>query len=211
MLFSKTGNFIFIANPKTGTTSFQKSIKKIDHSAIINSYYLDDRAIKIPEHATADKIKQKLGDQCYNKHKKICFVRHPYEKVVSAYFFLNNGDPLTKGTIWSYNSNLRIFLKALKTQVAIYFAKLTPFQLWSLVYNYKKNIDYIADDNGTIIVNHICRLENLSEDLNQVFNDISYSLKSEFNLNRINTSKHKSVDLYFQNSGISYCLIKSTE
>ena len=196
MLYSKKGNFIFVANPKTGTTAFQKSVKTIDDSARINTFPNKYRDIKIPGHATAQRIKELIGND-YESSKKICFVRNPYEKVVSAYFFLINGKPLVHGSVFNYNKNINVFLKALKTQLTILLAKTLPFEIWSMLYTYKKNLDYVLDERGKFLINYICRTEVIDEDLKFVFDSIDYEKKDLFNLNKINKSKHDAAEKYF--------------
>ena len=196
MLYSKKGNFIFISYPKTATTAFQKVIKAIDESATTNSFPKEHCNIKIPEHSTALKIKNLIGDD-YESTKKICFVRNPYEKVVSAYFFLKNGKPLVKGSIFNYNDNLKNFFYALITQLKIYLAKILPFEIWSILYPFKKNLNYILDDKDEFLVNYICKTETIIDDLMFVFDTINYEKKNSFTLKKINISKHNKAENYF--------------
>lgn len=117
--------------------------------------------------------------------------------MVSAYFFLNNGKPLVHGSVFNYTKNPVVFLKALKTKMTIVLAKLLPFEIWSLLYTYKKNLSYITNNDDRIIINYICKTENMVEDLAYVFDAIKYNKKHEFQLKRSNSSEHKKADSYF--------------
>ncbi len=197
MLVSHKHKFIFIANPKTATTAISKFLRTHDESIVANRFENETKKIKFNEHAFPTVIKQKLDDE-YNNYTKFVFIRHPYEKVVSAYFFLKNGKPLTKGSVFKYTDSLRNFLTALLIYFNVLSTKIIPFKLWSLIRPIKKNKSYLLDSSETFIVNYIGLTERLDEDLKKIMQALHVELNNFEGVQKINTSSHKSHEDYFQ-------------
>jgi hypothetical protein len=84
IIFNK--KYIYMAVPKTGTTSVQKYLLENDKTATKNSVEINGKYYKFGEHMTALKIKSLLGVN-YQNFTIIGFVRHPYGRIVSSYFF----------------------------------------------------------------------------------------------------------------------------
>lgn len=196
MLVSEDGGFIFISNPKTGTSSFQRSILKIDKSAKLNKFFINGNNFHIAEHSNLNKIIRVTGYK-HEKYIKIVFIRDIYEKAVSSYFFYVNGKPLTRGKLLNYANSFSVFIRAIKTQLSVLIARILPFSIWSLVWPIKRNSKYILDSNNNIRVNYIANTESLSEDIYTILKAIDYPYIENLQLNKTNTSNHKKTDEYF--------------
>ena len=86
MIISEKHNYIYLACPKTGTTSIEKFLLEQDPSALQNKIIIDGKLLRFKGHATAKTIQSKLqGD--FKKYQIIGFIRHPYSRMVSSYFF----------------------------------------------------------------------------------------------------------------------------
>src|SRR5688572_26418146 len=162
MLISEKNKYIFIAVPKTGTRSVEKYLLENDKTAKRNCVEIEGQTIHVQEHITANKLKEIMGER-YNDFVKIGFVRDPYSKIVSSYFFYKNGEAITAGN----NS------KRFETQLRIYSARILPFEIWSIIYPYKSNINHLADGKNDLIVDFIGRFENLKDDLVSIFNKLN--------------------------------------
>src|SRR5690554_1899600 len=128
MIISKKNKFIYLAVPKTGTTSVQKFLLENDNTATNYNVELDGNQYRFGEHMTALEIKNVLGD-LYNDYTVIGFVRHPYGRIVSSYFsYKKGGKDSWKG---------REHQRSLGDKLRIKFAKIMPFKLWALIYPYK--------------------------------------------------------------------------
>jgi sulfotransferase famil protein len=90
MLISEKLKIIFISNPKSGTTFIQNQLMKIDRLAQLNKLpdllFFSKQISGVDEHITAAKLKSIIGG-AWESYKKIVFIRNPFDKAVSGYFF----------------------------------------------------------------------------------------------------------------------------
>tara|TARA_B110001450_G_scaffold114012_1_gene107775 strand:- start:591 stop:1271 length:681 start_codon:yes stop_codon:yes gene_type:complete len=201
MFFSKKYNLLYIASPKTGTVSIHEALENFDPSGErrkikighleITSTDLDQGIIG---HARARELKKALGDDNYNKLHTIAFIRNPYSRLVSGYFFnKTNSFSLAfqqKGKKNKIKRSINYFL-------TILFAKVLPFKIWALLYPYRSNISYLTDYDGSIIVKHIGRTEHLNEDFQSIMKSLNIDVK-DVTIGKKNTSDHKSYEHYFK-------------
>lgn len=197
MIISEQNKYIYLACPKTGTTSIENFLLKQDSTAFRNKIIIAEKLLTFKGHETAKKIKDKLKND-FNKYKVIGFVRHPYSRIVSSYFFYKNGKPLTKGKISNYKGNQFHSRSALMNSIKSVLSKTIPFHLWALIYPYKTNKEFFMDANNKNIVTHIGLFENLNEDLEQILKKLNLNFDVS-ELKKINTSNHDTVDTYFKN------------
>jgi thiol-disulfide isomerase/thioredoxin len=138
MIISKEKKFIYLAVPKTGTTSVQKYLLENDKTATKNSVEINGKYHKFGEHMTALKIKSLLGVN-YQNFIIIGFVRHPYGRIVSSYFFYKKGGK----EAWRGKQEQR----SLGDKLRIKSTEILPFKIWALVYPYKSNKEYFIDES----------------------------------------------------------------
>jgi len=72
--------FIFIAIPKTGSSSIRYALN--DYSDIRSK---NDPNSPYAHHVPASKLKEHIG--CWEEYFKFAFVRNPWDLVVSSYFY----------------------------------------------------------------------------------------------------------------------------
>jgi len=201
MFFSNTFNLLFIASPKTGTVSIHEALENLDQKGERRKIKIGNKEITSKDldqgiigHARARELKKALGDDNYNKLHTIAFVRNPYSKLVSSYFFLKSGSLITalykKGSKHKIKRALNSFLSAL-------FAKILPFKIWALLYPYRSNISYLTDYDGNLIVKHIGRTEYLAEDFHSIMKSLNIDTKG-IHVGKKNTSNHKTYENYFK-------------
>lgn len=103
VLVSHTKKFIYIKNYKVAGTSVELFFEKwcSNKNDIIgfrgNRIERSKKKDIIGSHANIKRILKILGKDVYDKYLKFCVVRNPYDKMVSAYFFLK-GQNMFKGT-----------------------------------------------------------------------------------------------------------------
>ena len=189
MIISPQNKYIYLACPKTGTMSVERFLIEQDPTAFRNEITINNELIKFAGHATVKSIKEKLQTD-FKKYQVIGFVRHPYSRIVSSYFFYKKG-----GKTFSINPRKRGLIHNLR----YLSAKMLPFKIWALVYPYKSNKEFFIDDKSAIIVQYIGLFENLSDDLEKIAKNLN--LTFDFSkLKKINKSNHRPVDDYFKNS-----------
>lgn len=113
MLLSNSCKFIFIKTRKTASTSIEGLLEKYctppghipshKQGEIISEYgYVAGRAGGetnndfLPAHASANMIRNKIGDDIFNNYTKIYSVRNPYDKVVSWFWHIMPNDIKSK-------------------------------------------------------------------------------------------------------------------
>ncbi len=137
------GKFLFVWINKTGGASIAKALGiKRDK---IGSWY---------NHYTAMELRNIVGINNFNKIFKFCFVRNPWDKVVSEFCFrvLTCQNDLTESSIFS-------------DWVERTYSQQDPrYYDWPKMF--MPQIDWITDENGKTIVDFVGRFENLQNDFN---------------------------------------------
>ena len=180
MIVSQKHKYIFISVPKTGSQTIRDFLLKYDTTAQWNKFYDQDKEIFIREHATALEIKNKIGS-FYQDYQIIAFIREPLSKTVSAYFFYKGqqvSDVLKRktNTRWMTLSNVLL-------------AKILPYKLYALVKPVLRNYEYLCDNSGKVIVQHVGRTEFLKDDLGKIFSKLNLPFEIE-KLESRNLSKY---------------------
>jgi chondroitin 4-sulfotransferase 11 len=141
-------NFVFIHINKTGGSSVEK-------------------ALKIPfEHKTALEKIDELGYDNWLKKFTFTVVRNPWDKVVSHYQYrVQTNQTDLGGNSLGFKDWLRL---AYGEKNPLYYDKPKMFMPQS---------DWISDQEGRILVDHVCRFENLSDDFDYVCKKLKKSVK----------------------------------
>jgi hypothetical protein len=158
---SKKVNALFIHIPKTGGNAIKKT-----------SFFRDNCSYFF--HEQMKNINWRLYDTSF------AFVRNPYDRVVSAFFYLKNGgeknnedDAIMSKKLTKYNT-FKDFVKDLYLfQEDIHF-----------IPQYK----FITDDIGNILVDHILRYEHMDTQYAQFVQEYTGHMPEV--LKKVNTSKH---------------------
>jgi len=211
MFFSKRYKLLFIAIPKTGSTSIEAFLKTIDpngsnHSITINGSILKGKDFEkgIIGHARAREIQSVVGIKNYEGLNSFTFVRNPYELLVSAYFFSKKNKI---GHFKNFKGSKRIFRRKMGYFFSVLSAKMIPFQIWALLYPYKSSYNYIFDNNGKKLIKYIGRTDNLYGDLIEILNLMGIDISNQ-ELQYLNKSSHKDISHYYNNRLFKYIIYK---
>lgn len=203
MFYSTKYNLLFIASPKTGTVSVHEALEKLDPEGERRKIALGDREVTALDmhygvigHARAWELKQAIGAPAYDKMETIAFIRDPYAKLVSSYFF-NRSGVLSKA--FEIKGGKRRTIRMVNRFLTMFIPKILPFQLWALLYPMKTNLDYVADRKGNRIVKHLGRTEFLDQDFQVILETLGIDQKG-IEIQRRNTSSHGQFENYFNNT-----------
>lgn len=209
MYYSNKLSLLFIASPKSGSMSVQDFLMKVDPEGETHKLTIPDKNITSKDmhygvvgHARAWEIKKAVGSDFYNKLQVMGIVRHPFDKLISTYFFNKKGNLLNA---FDVKGEKRVFIRKIRGFLTYLAPKILPIGLWALIFPMKSSHEYFFDRNGQRIVKYLGRTDHLNEDLKLILKDLQISTK--FEIPHINKSKHNSRHDYFKNKWIKNKLI----
>lgn len=167
MVISDKYKYIFLAVPKTGTSSVSMCLLENDSSAERNRVVLQGGEVSVPEHITAEELRSLMGAK-FQDYRKVAFVRDPYSKILSAYYFYKKGRAADKVA-----SKER---RGLKIRMIVFLAKLLPFPLWAVFYPIRSSSEFLVNKKGDVLVDYIGSFENLNEDFYSIFEKLGVSI-----------------------------------
>lgn len=178
MPYSKSLGLIFVAIPKTGTTSVTRALSRIEPSEgglqLLNEwidkeyrrkYNLDEIGDNKPgrgKHLSAIQIKYILGEEEFNRCLKFSVVRNPWARMVSRYFFTHvesepsDEEKLRRGTTRKFHDQ-KFETWISKRWLRHKAGKRQNSQCRKLV-----------DLDGQLLVDHVGQLENVQDTLDWV-------------------------------------------
>jgi hypothetical protein len=157
-------DYIFIHINKTGGTSIEK-------------------ALGVPlDHKTAIEVRDIIGPRRWNERFSFAFVRNPWDKVVSHYSYriATNQTGMGENTI-AFDDWVRL---AYRDRDPEYFDKPKMFL---------PQYEWVADENGQVIVDFIGRFERINED----FATVAQKLGRQLSLPHVKSSKRTDYREYY--------------
>lgn len=163
------GNVVFIHINKTGGRSIEKSLN-------------------LPfEHKTALEKIDEMGKQRWERVYKFTSVRNPWDKVISHFHY----------RVETNQTNLRTKPIKFKEWVKLTYGDKDSFY-YDIPKMFMPQLDWITDHEGKILVDFICRFENLNND----FSVVCENLGKNATLPHINSSKHGNYREYYDDDTI---------
>jgi len=200
MFHSKNHSLLFIAAPKTGSTSVESCLSEIIQDGTRFRIDLPDKTITSADvsspslgHAKAIEFKDVLGATSYNSLFVFGFVRDPIEKVVSSYFFTRSGKLRDAFSIRTEKSKP---IMVIRQVISILAARILPLWLWSLMYKMRDCHSYFTDNEGSIIVDCLGSTNRLSLDLLAILDQCGIEVPEQL-VPHTNTSVHRRPEDYW--------------
>ncbi len=204
MLYSKKLKLLFVACPKTGSTSVEAALLKLDpegqrfaleHGG--RTYTSADVDSGSLGHATALEFQRILGAEAFATLRVFGFVRDPREKLVSTYFFKR------KGSIWNSlfkTKGSKRVVNTIRSVGGILLARLLPFALWARLWPMKQCAGYFYDGSDNLLVNYLGSTNRLGKDLTSILAHCGITGMQEAEVPHVNKSIHQKPDEYFSPS-----------
>ncbi len=189
MLISHSKKFIFIHIYKTAGTSLTKMLLKYSrfkdfiYYGIPGYKYIFKKLLQLNSsnknleeyitgfktHSTALEVQEKLPSKTFDEYYKFAFVRNPYDWLGSLYFYVCRNPIIPKSKI---------------------LRKMTFLEFVNDFIDKKpgKQIDFVTDKNGKIIVDFVGKIENLEKDVKLVTRHLGIDFK---NIPKKNTFKSR--------------------
>ena len=185
MIISHKYKFIFIHIQRTGGTSIYRSLYphlgrddeiygimgENDPKSGIKSHQLSEQNrnknytnLQSPhgpnpwKHTFAKHAREYVGNDIWSKYTTFAFIRNPWSMYVSFYYWLNNREMVPKwqggADLWRHIKQSNSFDEYVTNTYDNINLEGDP--LWGHTLS-----QYIADDNDNIIVDHVCKFENI--------------------------------------------------
>lgn len=182
-MVSSKYRFIFSEITKTGTTSVCRALLP----CVEKNWF---RGKKCHMFMTAHK--NELGSKIFDEYFKFSFVRNPWDKMTSQFFYRKKHYGSKFGFDPFCNEAFNIFVEKLyddfKNRGKLKFTAMNPFQK-----------PYIVDDNQKLIVDFLGKYESLDEDFDFVCNHIGIETPR---LPHRNKSNHKTYIKHYNTKSV---------
>ena len=190
MLFHPKKRYVFIATPKTGTTSIEDRIQDID-ADVLRDFMVDEagETRRVRRHISALQARRMLGRHA-REFTFVAFVRSPAEIVASKYFYYRQGEPYQlwrEGKLSFFLKNRNWYKPSLTHKVLL--ARALRITTWASVYPLKLNYHFLVDDAGDLMVDEIGRYSSLQQDFERIFSQFGYS-RDQLRLPRKNVTRY---------------------
>lgn len=169
MRISHSRKFVFLATPRTGSTTARNIL---DNYSDIKSIHITETSEDFPyyHHISASELKSIFADRSWNwdSYKKFCVVRNPYDRIVSLYH-------LDKKLRTQKNYNQSESPSTIKQK---------SFKDYVMTINPKQRLptslrEFICDADGNFLVNDILMFEKLRDELPKFLDTLDISITSE--------------------------------
>lgn len=188
MIVSHYHKFIFFAVPKTGTHSIRFALRPHLHKGdweqvdlfINRKLPIKELAKKQHGHIAANEFRKYVSDQVWSDYFKFGFVRNPWDRFVSLFFFYNkNPDKNDKNISFAMHD---------------YVEKIPNFNSVILIRNQS---DFLCTDSGMLLVDYLGRYEQFDDSFEEICDIIGIpALDTE----KVNQTTHKDYRSYYDKS-----------
>ncbi len=148
----------FVDIPRTSSTAVKIELGRhfgpaYGKTNVIETHLATEQMV--PDHLTAAQMRKQVGAKHWNKLSTFTIVRNPWDRVLSLYNYLSKRQGIPED--WSFTDFLERMVRADAD---------TPFFMFQGVR--LGAMDYILDEDGTVLVKHIIRYENRAEGLTRI-------------------------------------------
>lgn len=189
---------IFVHIPKTGGVSIMRSVYDKDVSGAELMRALNKRGIKVIGHNIRTSHYQWLKDYVKKDTEKkfiFTFVRNPWDRAVSSFFYLNEGGNNAEDEkdrinyLEKYNGDFKHFVHSAFLDKEIFNQM-----------HFKPQHEWISDDGGNLLTDFIGKYKNYKNDLEK----LSALLDFDFleNIKHFNKSHHRNYREYYDDETI---------
>ena len=182
---------IFVHIPKTAGSSIENVIWPLESDRVVENLWL---GIIKPyrnkyqtdglQHLTSSQIKTEVGTDVFNSYYKFSIIRNPWEKAVSQFIYMKKRKGLRRFIGMNKWSSFKKYLNLISKK---------EHAQWM------KQVDFVYDENGMIMVDKIIRFENIEEEFQLMRQHLGIPY---IKLPHVNKSKRKHYTKYYNKSTI---------
>lgn len=190
MRISHRHRFVFLANPRTGSTTVRKILDDYSDIKSVHVSQVDD-VNPFYHHISAAELKIIFEKKRWpwEEYRKFCMVRNPFDRVVSLYFLHQE---ILQGKVKGKSAFQRL-LRLLKRKLR----PVRDFEQYVMQINPEHRLTtslkaFTCDSNGRQLVHDILMFENLKNDLPNYLFSLGIQITADHipHLNASNSKKH---------------------
>tara|TARA_R110000744_G_scaffold99106_3_gene191460 strand:+ start:176 stop:916 length:741 start_codon:yes stop_codon:yes gene_type:complete len=204
MLLSKEFNFLFFKVSKTASTTVEQALPSAGGSTSskeLKDFWKNFSEVydtvsgrehpEIASHVNIQIVKHHniLPDAVLSRLTKFCFVRNPWDRMVSEFHARQQGESNSQG----FDEFIRAIPETINQNQFF-----TDFEYYNKVEHFIPQYDYVFDAEGNQIIDFVGRYENLREDFDTAFRKV-YGRERDNNAinHRINKTNHDHYSVYY--------------
>lgn len=174
MLCSSENRYIYVAVPRTGTTSIEAMLIKRDPNLRRNRLPAGNMSFKkVNKHISTQEIIEELGEKQYGL-KYFAFVRDPADYAISKYFYYLTGrgrKRYTEGKTGAPDLWLKVWL-----------VRVLPAVVWFAIYPWRSQVSFLQTSSGEIDLAMIGRFDRFDKDFERMAVRIGYTHSADRHL-----------------------------
>lgn len=179
---------IFIHIPKCGGTSIENVIWPHPEDlteanlwwGFVSQYHNKYQTGGL-QHLLARQVRSEVGLEIFNSFYKFTIVRNPWDRIVSQFAYMQTRPDLMDFIGMQPDTEFKAYLGLIQKKQHVQWMPQT---------------DFILDQDGTLLVDKIGRLESIEKDSNEVFDILGVCREQDKNFHA-NRSERKSIDHYY--------------
>ena len=174
MLFSIDHQFIFIAVPRTGTTSAERMFLERDPKLRRNRLPAGNLSFKeVNKHVSIQEIFEELGEE-HKDLRYFAFIRDPVDYAISKYFYYLTGrgrKRYVEGKIGAPDLWLKVWL-----------VRVLPAVVWFAIYPWRSQVSFLQTSSGAIDFEMIGRFDRFDRDFERMAVRMGYTHSADRHL-----------------------------
>jgi hypothetical protein len=184
---------IFIHIPKCGGTSIENVIWPRPEDlteanlwwGFVSKYHNKYQTGGL-QHLLARQVRSEVGWEIFNSFYKFTIVRNPWDRIVSQFAYMQTRPDLMDFIGMQPDTEFKAYLGLIQKKQHVQWMPQT---------------DFILDQDGTLLVDKIGRLESIEKDSDEVFDILGVCREQTKNFHA-NRSERKSIDHYYDQESV---------
>jgi hypothetical protein len=180
MIICHSRKFIFISNPKTGSTSIDSALVEYNEDSSFND--ISEDGLYTKRHVPAYVLERLLSDDIWKGYFKFAFVRNSWDWFVSQHFY----------NLEKHGCKVDINTRLSEKQILETYEFLKMYRGSA---NAESGCQYafLCNDDNAILVNYVGRFETLGYH----FQEVQKIIGTNKTLPHLNPSKHRHYRTYY--------------
>lgn len=182
MLISENRKFIYLAVPKTGSTSIETHLMSLDPEIKRNTVPRPNGTwVPVHKHAKAAAIKEQMRETMHD-YTVVAFIRSPISTAISKYYYYRVGRGAERARLPNFTR------KAMGLRLRVLSTLILPLRTWVRLYPYSMMHEFLLDDQKNLLVDVMGDFGNLQAEFERIFVPFGFEPK-DLELPMINKTK----------------------